>query len=131
MIKFEVAKFVYLYGNGKQPHTFDDYFHYVKNISSYHSRMAERNDFYLPLYKSKQTQQSIIFLGVKFGTKYWIACVDWRSKTLNKDTNVTFYYQNKAKLQTPIQNTDCLKCLQCCKMLIKQLKFSKKKTSNS
>jgi len=54
-----------LFENGKQPHIFDDYCHYVKNISSYNSRIAEQNDFYLPLFKTKRTQQSIKFLGVK------------------------------------------------------------------
>jgi len=41
---------MYLFEHGKQPHIFDDYFHYVKDISSYNSRIAERNDFYLPLF---------------------------------------------------------------------------------
>jgi len=65
MLKFEVAKFMDLFENGKQPHVFDGYFHYMKDISSYNSRIAERNDFYLPLFKTKRTQQSIKFLGVK------------------------------------------------------------------
>jgi len=56
---------MYLFEHGKQPHIFDDYFHYVKDISSCNSRIAERNDFYLPLFKTKRTQQSIKFLGVK------------------------------------------------------------------
>jgi len=65
ILKFEVAKFMYLFENGKQPRVCDDYFHYVKVISRYNSRIVERNDFYLPSFKTKRTQQSIKFLGVK------------------------------------------------------------------
>jgi len=61
---------MYLFEHGKQSHVFDDYFHYVKNISSYNSKIAEGNDFYLPLFKTKRIQQLIKFLAAKFGMKY-------------------------------------------------------------
>jgi len=80
---------MYLFENGKQPHDFNEYFHYVKDILSYNSRIAERNDFYLPLFKTKCTQQSIEFLGVKIWNEI---PVNIRQLTFNKfKQNYKFY----------------------------------------
>jgi len=65
LLKFEIAKFMHRYWNGKLPDVFNDYFQLVKTISSYSLRSLEKNDFCLPLVRTKRAQKSIKFLGPK------------------------------------------------------------------
>jgi len=61
MLKFKLAKFMHLFGNStsKQPHVFDNYFYYVKDILSCNCRIAERNDFYLYTFIQNETHPII------------------------------------------------------------------------
>jgi len=65
LFKFEIAKFMFLYGKSNLPQTFDLYFKYIDEIYPYSTRKSERMEFYMPLYKTTRAQKSIKFIGVK------------------------------------------------------------------
>ena len=47
------------------PQLFNNYFSYIKVITSRQTRKTDKNDLYLPLYKTKRAQKSIKYTGVK------------------------------------------------------------------
>ena len=65
LLNFEIAKFMFLYQRNKLPQLFNNYFSYIKIITSRQTRKADKDDLYLPLYKTKRAQKSIKYIGVK------------------------------------------------------------------
>ena len=65
LLNFEIAKFMFLYQRNKLPQLFNNYFSYIKVITSRQTRKADKDDLYLPLYKTKRAQKSIKYVGVK------------------------------------------------------------------
>ena len=65
LLNFEIAKFMFLYQRNKLPQLFNNYFSYIKVITSRQTRKADKDDLYLPLHKTKRAQKSIKYVGVK------------------------------------------------------------------
>ena len=65
LLTFEIAKFMFLYQRKKLPQLCNNYFYYIKVITSRQTRKADKNDLYLPLYKTKRAQKSIKYIEVK------------------------------------------------------------------
>ena len=65
LLNFEIAKFMFLYQRKKLPQLFNNYFYYIKVITSRQTRKADKDDLYLPLYKAKRALKSIKYIGVK------------------------------------------------------------------
>ena len=65
LLNFEIAKFMFLYQRKKLPQLFNNYFYYIKVIISRQTKKADKDDLHLPLYKTKRTQKSIKYTGVK------------------------------------------------------------------
>ena len=56
---------MFLYQSKKLPQLFNNYFFYIKVITSRQTKKADKDDLYLPLYKTKRAQKSIKYIGVK------------------------------------------------------------------
>ena len=65
LLKFEIAKFMFLFQKNNLPQSFNNYFCCIKDMISRQSKKVDKDNFYLPLCKTKRAQKSIKFLGVK------------------------------------------------------------------
>ena len=54
LLDFEIAKFLFFFQKISLSQSFNNYFYYFKDITFCQSRKAEKNDFYLLLYKAKR-----------------------------------------------------------------------------
>jgi len=61
----EIAKFMFQFKSKKLPVIFDNSFNLIKDASNNAIKSAIKNNFCLPLYKTRRGQKSIKYLGVK------------------------------------------------------------------
>ena len=85
LLNFEIANFMFLFQRNKLPQLFNNYFCYIKVITSRQTTKADKSDLYLSLYKTKRAQKSIKYIGVRFGM---IFALKIRSLLFNRLKNI-------------------------------------------
>ena len=64
LLNFEIPEFMFLFQRNKLSQLFNNYFFIIKVITYCQTKKTDKDDLYLPLYKTKRAQKSIKFLGV-------------------------------------------------------------------
>ena len=90
LLNFEIAKFMFLYRRKKLPQLFNNCFYYIEVITSRQTRKADKDDLYLPLYKTKRAQKSIKYIRVNIWNDIPLKIRTFPSTNLNQNINCTY-----------------------------------------
>jgi len=69
MFHLEVGKFMHHYTRNKLPKDFNEYFSPLSAKHTYHTRLRENKNYFLPRVKTKCSQKLISFIGTQIWAK--------------------------------------------------------------